>query len=330
LNRDVKGAGQFGSQNNGIACLCCNFIGQHATDPTILFTGLQDNGTARTASGPIWAHVQGGDGGYCLVNWADPNLVLVFSNGTVYRSTDGGTSNASWSKDWKFSWSTMTQPMVAPPYDPTRPKDANLVAIGDGQNVFISLDFADSWSMQFAIPDTTTDNYVFALAFASSDRLFVGTTQGQVFRVDRSGNDWALSRLDDLAAGPLGLSGLISEVAIDWADRTLSSVYVAFGGVGDTRRVWRFDGAKWEDRSGSGTSHLLDVEHNALVVDRTAPENIYVGADIGAWHSADAGLNWHPLANGLPGAPVFDLQIHPTQRLLRAATHGRGIYELSL
>jgi len=27
---------------------------------------------------------------------------------------------------------------------------------------------------------------------------------------------------------------------------------------------------------------------------------------------------------------VFDLQIHPTQRLLRAATHGRGIFEMSI
>ena len=31
-----------------------------------------------------------------------------------------------------------------------------------------------------------------------------------------------------------------------------------------------------------------------------------------------------------PDAPVFDLQIHPTQRLLRASTHGRGLYEFRL
>jgi hypothetical protein len=36
------------------------------------------------------------------------------------------------------------------------------------------------------------------------------------------------------------------------------------------------------------------------------------------------------MENGLPDAPVFDLQIHPTQRLLRAATHGRGVYEFPL
>jgi hypothetical protein len=39
---------------------------------------------------------------------------------------------------------------------------------------------------------------------------------------------------------------------------------------------------------------------------------------------------WEPLENGLPDSPVYDLQIHPTQRLLRAATHGRGVYEIPL
>jgi hypothetical protein len=332
LNRNPKGTGEFASQNNGLACLCCNFLGQHPTDPNILFTGLQDNGTARTASGPIWSHVSGGDGGYCLINWAKPDLVLVFANGTVYRSTNGGASENSWTKSWEFSWSTMTQPIVSAPYDPANPAGADLVAIGDGHNVSISTDFADSWSTTFTIPGNTPDNNVFALAFASRDRLFIGTTRGQVFRAEQSNGDWSVvARLDDATAGALGLTGLISEISVDWADPTLQSVYVAFGGMGDNRRVWRFDGTRWEARSGTvGVSHLLDVEHNALAVDRTAPNNLYVGADIGVWYSPDGGLNWSPLANGLPGAPVFDLQIHPTQRLLRAATHGRGVYELAL
>ena len=45
---------------------------------------------------------------------------------------------------------------------------------------------------------------------------------------------------------------------------------------------------------------------------------------------ADGGQAWEPLPNGLPDAPVFDLQIHPTRRLLRASTHGRGLYEYPL
>jgi hypothetical protein len=196
--------------------------------------------------------------------------------------------------------------------------------------VYISNDFASTWAWKLTLLGGSTAGAAFALAFASADRLFIGTTRGQVLRADRANNTWSLTRLDDAAGGPLGVSGLITDVAIDWADVNRRSVYVAFGGMGDRRRVWHFDGSRWDDRSGTGATGLLDVEHNALAVDPTAPNNIYAGADIGVWHSTDGGLNWNPFENGLPDAPVFDLQIHPTQRLLRAATHGRGVYEISL
>src|SRR5262249_28939611 len=205
-----------------------------------------------------------------------------------------------------------------------------LVAIGAGPQVYISSDFAGSWPQRLDLPGGSAAGSAFALAFASTDRLFIATTLGQVFRADRSGSSCNLARIDNTAAGRIGLSGLITDIAVDWADPGGRSAYIAFGGIGDRRRVWHFDGTAWQARSGTGTTGLLDVEHNALAIDRSAPSNVYVGADIGVWHSADGGLNWQPLENGLPDAPVFDLQIHPTQRLLRAATHGRGLFEMPL
>jgi len=53
-------------------------------------------------------------------------------------------------------------------------------------------------------------------------------------------------------------------------------------------------------------------------------------AACGVWRSTDGGKTWEPLPNALPDAPVFDLQVHPSRRLLRAATHGRGLYEWTL
>ena len=126
------------------------------------------------------------------------------------------------------------------------------------------------------------------------------------------------------------VTGLISDVAVDWADANRNSVYVAFGGMGTAARVWWFDGTRWSPRNGAAGANLLNVEHNALAVDPAAPNNVYVGADIGVWHSDNRGQSWEPFENGLPDAPVFDLQIHPTQRLLRATTHGRGVYEIPL
>jgi photosystem II stability/assembly factor-like uncharacterized protein len=338
LNRDPRGTGKFAASNTGLACLCCNFIGQHPTDPSIIITGLQDNGTA-FKNGSTWYHVQDGDGGYCLINWADPKQVLVFMNGAVFRSTTGGNTHDSWSKSGSWGWRTMTQPIVGLPFDrnPANSTDAQLVAVGVGQRVRISEDFGNTWPNALGFELAGDMGEIFALAFASPKRLFAGTTKGKVFRADRSVAGWQVSSCEGGAGRRLGVVGVVTDIAVDWADPNLESLYIAFGNVksetvagAGSLRVWWFDGQDWQPRSGTPPATLLNVEHNALAVDRQSPNHLYVGADIGVWHSSDGGQNWRLFQNGFPDAPVFDLQIHPTQRLLRAATHGRGVYEIPI
>jgi hypothetical protein len=272
--------------------------------------------------------VTGGDGGYCLVNWRDPKQVLVFANGTIYRATDGGVSAGSWSSR-DFPWAMMTEPIVGAPYEPANPSWGDIAAVATGSTVHLSSNFGQTWPTTVAL--TQASGGIFAMTFASATVFYVGTTDGAVVRFSWSGAKWDESRIDNVAAGALPLRGLVADIAIDWSDGTGKSVYIAFGGIGDYRHVWHFDGTNWRARSGSSPANsLLDVEHNALVIDRQNPGHIYVGADIGVWHSPDGGATWEPLPNGLPDAPVFDLQIHPTRRLLRATTHGRGLFEYAL
>jgi hypothetical protein len=53
---------------------------------------------------------------------------------------------------------------------------------------------------------------------------------------------------------------------------------------------------------------------------------LFAGTSVGAYVSTDRGKNWQKLMSGLPTVPVFDLKIHPRDRELIAATHGRGIF----
>ena len=122
---------------------------------------------------------------------------------------------------------------------------------------------------------------------------------------------------------------------MDPTDASRNSIYVTFGGMSEpgqpVPRLWHFNGTRWEPRIGiESVQSLLDVEHNAIIVDPANPRSLFVGTDIGVWHSDDAGRHWAPLDLGLPDAPVFDLQVHPAARLLRAATYGRGVFELDL
>jgi hypothetical protein len=329
---NATGGGGFISRNTGLGSLCTNFIGHHPTEPAVLYAGLQDNGTAKYTGEQVWRHVLFADGGYCVVNWNDPFRVLLFANGDVYRATDGGLDYGSWASVTPpgATWQVMAEPLVGTPRNPSAPTEAEIVALGVGRTIFISADFGTSWPDQPSLP--TASGLAFSMVFASATRLYVGTTTGRVFRLDDAGAaGWTVTRLDNAGGGALALAGLVSDIAVDWSDPTLSSIFISFAGVGDFRHVWRFDGTAWTARSGTAGSgtELLDVEHNSIQYDRMT-NRVYVGADIGVWETTDGGANWTPLQRGLPDAPVFDLQIHPTARLLRASLHGRGLFEWKL
>ncbi|MEK6611016.1 MAG: hypothetical protein AABZ35_08850, partial [Gemmatimonadota bacterium] len=57
---------------------------------------------------------------------------------------------------------------------------------------------------------------------------------------------------------------------------------------------------------------------------------LFVGTELAAYVSTDAGEAWSRLMTGMPPVPVHDLVIHPRDRVLVAATHGRSIYTMDI
>jgi hypothetical protein len=326
----ASAAASFVSRNVGLDTVMARSLNQHPTQAAVIFCGLQDNGTIRYTGEECWSDVWQGDGGFCVVNWNDPFKVLVYSNGSVQRAIDGGQDFGSFSDVTPAGavWAIMDEPIVGTPYNPGSPGDAEVVAFGAGNSLFISLNFGSAWTG----PMNVTGGGIYTMVFASANRLFVGMTTGEVYRYDKAGAIWNQTRLDNAAGGVLPLTGLVTDLVVDPSDATLQSIFLTFGGNGDYRHVWHFDGAAWQPRSGPAAgalTSLLDVEHNAVVVDPTT-STIYTGADIGVWSSTDGGANWTVMENGLPDAAVLDLQLHQPSRLLRAALHGRGVFEYKL
>ncbi|HEX6559622.1 MAG TPA: hypothetical protein VF021_09165, partial [Longimicrobiales bacterium] len=60
--------------------------------------------------------------------------------------------------------------------------------------------------------------------------------------------------------------------------------------------------------------------------DPVNPNLLYLGTDVGAYMSLDRGATWTKFMTGLPTVPVHDLRVHPRDRELIAATHGRSIW----
>jgi uncharacterized repeat protein (TIGR01451 family) len=83
-------------------------------------------------------------------------------------------------------------------------------------------------------------------------------------------------------------------------------------------------GVTWKDISGN----LPNIPVNAIVVDPVLANTYYVATDIGVFRTRNAGGLWCVLGAGLPRVTVLGLTLHNPSRTLRAATHGRSMWDI--
>lgn len=367
-------AGLFQPRNTGLSTLTMNYLAQHPTEEAILFCGTQDNGGLRHIGDPVWLYSSGGDSGYFVINWHDPYRVLTtYTYNMIFRTNDGGrrySYEAVHVLPANGEQAEFYAPLAGTPYDPENPANAERVAFG-GERVWLSDHFGgdglewdgSGWVGEVdwrSLPnnryeDDRLDGTAEALVFASAQKLYAGTKSGSIYRFEElsdevenehpseesgdmhDGVQWQRTLLPALANGTVvALPGPITSIAVDPAVPSGDALYVTLGGIDNPHRVWYYDGATWEPRSGPQPRTndepfgLLNVQHNAIVIDPQMPEHLYVAADIGIWRSVDQGKSWHVFSRGLPDAAVVDLKLHAASRLLRASTHGRGVYEFDL
>jgi len=84
-------------------------------------------------------------------------------------------------------------------------------------------------------------------------------------------------------------------------------------------------GATWRSLAGGLPAHRVA---RTIREDPRNPEVLYLGTELGAFHSHDRGASWNLLDLGLPTAAVNDLVVHPRDNDLILATHGRGLWIL--
>jgi len=78
------------------------------------------------------------------------------------------------------------------------------------------------------------------------------------------------------------------------------------------------------------TSNLPAIAVNAIVSDPFEPDRAWVACDVGVFESRDAGATWSVYGTGLPNALAEDLVFYQPDRLLRAGTRSRGVWEATV
>lgn len=329
-------AGSFRPRNTGLAITQTAYIGQRPDTDAVVFAGAQDNGTNRLLAEEAAREVQGGDGGGTAVDQNDPYRVMrQYVGVSLTRSTTGGLAG----------WASVPFPpatagnefasFVAPIATSPAGVAPGLVAFGTNR-LWLSDDWGSTWvtlptgtNPQAAMPPDLAQDviegqfaFVRAIAFASATRIFAAT-QSTIWRYDKAAA-WSRTVLPTTG---LPASRQITALAVE--DAATGTVYATLGG-GGSAHLWYFDGTTW---TAAMPTSVVDVPAHAVVVDPDHTNTVYVGTDVGVWRGTKAGAatwTWAVYSQGLPESAIVDLAIHRQARLLRASTHGRGVWEIEL
>jgi photosystem II stability/assembly factor-like uncharacterized protein len=155
--------------------------------------------------------------------------------------------------------------------------------------------------------------------------LYAGTDDGKVWISRNDGGAW-----EDLTGRFPGVptGTYVSRIEPSRFDST--RFYVTFDNHrnGDyTPYVYRTNdlGRSFASIAGNLPTGGPDFVH--VIREDPVNENLlYLGTDVGAYVSTTRGASWQRFMTGLPIVPVHDLRVHPRDRELIAATHGRAIW----
>lgn len=289
----------------------------------------QDNGTELYSGVLTWNDVVCGDGAATAIDPVVPTTMYVACEIIdIEKSTTGGPAG-SWNQVIS-GINTGDRVEFIPPLamDPSQP--ANLYF--GTYRLYQTNNGAANWT---AISGDLTSGPSFwgvvtgmAVAPSDSNTVYVGTGDSHVW-VTTNALSGASATFTDRSSTSLP-PRVITDVAVDPTTSTTAYVtFSGFKGFGDTKgHVFRTinGGAQWKDISGN----LPNTPVNAIVINPSSLSEIFVGTDIGVFYTTSGGVSWATLNVGLPRVAVLGLALHSASNTLRAATHGRSVWDMNI
>jgi photosystem II stability/assembly factor-like uncharacterized protein len=321
------GGATWRHRNKDLATLQYFGAAGHGNYEAVMLGGTQDNGAQRYVGHPAWQHSAPGDGAFCAISRTGDTYQWYESRFWTYPCFRSDATGAPGTWVEKHAGITTNDAWFYPPMV-MDPSDSSVLYVGYDK-LYRSSDRADTWTAITGVVSEGKNITAVTVTPSNSDIVYVGLQNGHVFRVARSGGSWTAT---DVSAEPLP-AGQISDIAVhpmhpDTVYVTTSDLIFSEGAfksfVND--HVYRTidGGGTWKSVS-AGLSQANPV--NSILIDPKNPRSVFIGCDVGIFRSPDGGDSWVPWDEGLPNCSVQDLQLFEPGRLLRAATHGRSIWE---
>ncbi len=312
MMRSADGGASWLPINTGLSVTQFYAFDVDRTSRNRMFGGTQDNGTIGTDGSVDWNTLYGGDGMTTLIDPTNSNLIYgsgpegeLFKLNLRTMSSKRITTGIDLAEECEW-----VAPIVIDPLQPT-------VLLTGRERVYRSEDAGDTWEpISPRLSNTVTS---IAISPADEEVLWAGGSWGDVVLSTNYGSSWT-----PVFKRPLSQL-FVSDIACARRDRNVAWItYSSYG----TPQVW-----KTTDLGGSWFpvwNRMPNVPVNTLVLHPDDDNVAFVGTDIGVFATYDGGRNWSPFGIGLPRSPVLELRADATFSYLRAATHGRSMWEAPL
>ena len=311
--------------NIGIVTHLIYNVGSSKASPAAVIGGLQDNGTrVRSGSTSIFNQTIGGDGFGCDIHPLNGQLVLgSLYNTRIQKSTDGGLTFGSACAGIS-ECGTGGAPFFTKIVPSESDLSGNTVYTFVNTRVYRSSNYASNWSPlgRTGLPGSNLFIRNFGVAPSTEQILGIVANGGRVFLSNNAGASWK-------APAALPNNGLsLSYISFDPTDPNI--VYVASVAPDFSRNhLWRSTnfGATWTAIDGGDFPTGVPVD--VVKVDPINSSVIYAGTHLGVYRSPDRGASWVRFGAGMPLVEVADIYLSNDSTLMRAATYGRGFWELA-
>lgn len=337
LNKSEDGGETWTDLTNGIGVANMYNIGSSWRHPGHMSYGGFDTGNVWRDENGIWHQVFFGDGFKSVPVVLDSNLMIYCSSSSGFGVMDpeGRTEYRSpqrtkWGNQWKIHYAV----------DPNTPE---LVYYAAPNGLLRSSNFGGEWELLKEAPEGAEVWEVFLNRY-NTNQLYFTCVNGAdgIWRTNNVVHEhpqdmtWELliPRLVAYNDGePITLA--IQDVEPD--PHKEGAFWVAFGRMESgfkaypIPKVLYFNGSSYEDWTGlaEGDLSLQDRKVTEIEVDPALSGRIYIGTSAGVFLKDGLNDTW-TREWGLPHAEVRELELHPFARVLRAATFGRGLWEMPL
>ena len=306
----------WASVNNGIRTIQHYRVASHPTNPDILISGAQDNGNFRTVDrgATPWEFITTGDGMECFFDYTNPNTIYFSTQyGNLYKSIDLGNTRI-WLGTYNGFW---IEPFFMHPTN-------NQWLYTASTNIYRSTNGGTTFS---PIYNNIAAEPVISMAQSTvnpNNMIVCGSISILYVKVSTDGGfGWT-----DVSGNIPGDPAIYMRVTCHPTDA--NTMYLVKTGFSSGNKLYMTTdlGATWTNISGD----LPNVPQNDFFINPFITSDYYIANDLGVYKSTNSGVNWIREGNGMPFVPAmdFDYMVLGNTLKLRAATHGRSIYEEDL